>query len=1034
MRVHSLTSARSTAMFTLRHVAHSLCLGLALTLPAWAAPQGSNSCATPQAIFNTGSFAYDTTSATNSAFNGGSAFCTPTQSASFIDRDVFFVWSSPCAGTFTVHNCGDGYDSVIAVHVGSNCSATCIDGNDGASVNCVTATESEVTFLAANATEYLIQIGTWETVGPGATGNINILLNSGSHPNDTCATPAAIAGLGSFAFDATGACTEGFQGASNGCNTESHDNDVFFVWTAASPGDYTISSFASSFQAEVTTYSGTNCSANCLQESGGTVDIRNAFGGSQYLIQVSGWTSGVASTGQLDVSLTAPPGNDDCSTPQAIAGFGSFTFDNIGSTDSGFQGGDAIVCGDTQDGLAPSRDLFFVWAAPCDDTVTVHNCSAGFDSTINVHLGSDCNATCIEGNDGALVNCTGVTPSEVIWSVTTGTEYLIQVGSFATSGPAVSNNFELVSALAGVCPPPSNDGCATPEIISGTGTFTHNSWGATNSGFQGGDPVVCGDTQVGASPGRDTFFLWTAPCDGVATIENCGEGFDSTINVHLGSNCSATCIDGSDSGSVNCTGTEASEVILSVTAGTAYLIQVGAWSTTGPEVISDFRIGLVGALANDTCATPTSIAGLGSFPFDTTGACDSGFQGASGGCTNSSYRRDVFFTWSDTVGGNLRFEMTGSTFDEELAVYIGSNCSATCVAEGANGRIDLTSVTPFTNYLIQVAGWGSSDFGAGTLEVTLSPPPPAKNDCSTPQNIAGLGAFPFDTTNATTSGFDGGNAATCNDTSGGAITNDVFFAWTAPCDGDYTVHNCGSGFDSTIAVHLGSNCLATCIDGQDGANINCSTNAESEVHWTASIGQAYLIQVGGWGPGDIKGAGNIEILLNTAPCPPDGYTITCDPNSNHYAGDYVKLNTSSFGSGIGSNFHLEATDGPPDEFGFFIISATATNALPVFNGILCLDNPTGRYNSLVAVNQGLPQLNSIGQFDAFGVMQSISGNATSSGGSGFDVPSQLPYSPGGQLILPGDTWSFQFWYRDQIAPLPNPGSSANWSNVANVQF
>tara|TARA_R110002072_G_scaffold101524_6_gene223567 strand:+ start:36714 stop:37622 length:909 start_codon:yes stop_codon:yes gene_type:complete len=166
-----------------------------------------------------------------------------------------------------------------------------------------------------------------------------------------------------------------------------------------------------------------------------------------------------------------------------------------------------------------------------------------------------------------------------------------------------------------------------------------------------------------------------------------------------------------------------------------------------------------------------------------------------------------------------------------------------------------------------------------------------------------------------------------------------------------------------------------------------------------------------------------EIRGQAIPLP--ALAVSCDPASNHLGGTYAKLDTSSFGSGVGSDLHLECTDGPIDEFGFILVS-NASASLPLFNGVLCLGTPLGRYNAQIATNQGLPQLNSIGQFDGAGVLQSIFGNATSTGGSGFDVPLELPFTPPGQVIAPFETWHFQCWFRD--------GASANFSNVLEATF
>jgi hypothetical protein len=89
--------------------------------------------------------------------------------------------------------------------------------------------------------------------------------------------------------------------------------------------------------------------------------------------------------------------------------------------------------------------------------------------------------------------------------------------------------------------------------------------------------------------------------------------------------------------------------------------------------------------------------------------------------------------------------------------------------------------------------------------------------------------------------------------------------------------------------------------------------------------------------------------------------------------------------------------------------------------MLCLDtaapNLMGRYNIAGTV------MNSIGIFDAFGVLQN--GVGTSLVGSGFDVPNPIPNIGG--FITVGSTWHFQLWHRD----IP---STSNFSNALTVTF
>jgi hypothetical protein len=325
------------------------------------------------------------------------------------------------------------------------------------------------------------------------------------------------------------------------------------------------------------------------------------------------------------------------------------------------------------------------------------------------------------------------------------------------------------------------------------------------------------------------------------------------------------------------------------------------------------------------------------------------------------------------------------------------------------------------------------------LNVTTPPPPPANNDCSTAIAINAEGAYPFNNTLATTSGFDGGDPVNCMsplnpvNTEFGESADDLFWAFTVPCDGDYSFDTAASPvlLDTRLSLHLGADCTATCITSNDDIDL-AGANYLSQVDLVGLVaGDTYLVQVGMWNETQLVGDGVLTVTNLAGPCPSSSITVTCDPASQHFLGNYAKMGNSSFGSGIGSGLHVEVTDGPAGEFGFILVSADSNSSLAIFNGVLCLGSPQGRYNPLVATNQGDPTLNSIGQFDAAGVLQSLFGNAASTGGSGFDVPANLPFSPAGQMIMPGDMWSFQCWYRDQIAV---PGDTANFSNAIDAVF
>ena len=151
-------------------------------------------------------------------------------------------------------------------------------------------------------------------------------------------------------------------------------------------------------------------------------------------------------------------------------------------------------------------------------------------------------------------------------------------------------------------------------------------------------------------------------------------------------------------------------------------------------------------------------------------------------------------------------------------------------------------------------------------------------------------------------------------------------------------------------------------------------------------------------------------------------TTFCDPADNNSTGVPTVL-TGTFGSGVGSDLHLEVTSGPFNQFGYCLVGTKSTeNGVAIGSGHLCLSvaapNMLGRYNVFGG------SLNSIGLIDAGGVMQNLVG--TSTVGSGFDVPSTLPFG-GNPVILTGNTWHFQVWHREN-------GGDSNLSNGVSATF
>ena len=147
-----------------------LALGLGV-LGGSAAAQGSNACGSAQAINGVGLFPFN-----NSAATADNSSCS-------MGRDVWFRWTAPSTGNFTVSTCGQtNIDSYLAVFGSTSCPPTnplgCVDDSCGL--------QSTIVFAAVSGSQYLIEVGVYQT-SPGGTGNIEI---SSGGSTGGCANPS----------------------------------------------------------------------------------------------------------------------------------------------------------------------------------------------------------------------------------------------------------------------------------------------------------------------------------------------------------------------------------------------------------------------------------------------------------------------------------------------------------------------------------------------------------------------------------------------------------------------------------------------------------------------------------------------------------------------------------------------------------------------------------------------------------------------------------------------------------------------------
>ena len=163
--------------------------------------------------------------------------------------------------------------------------------------------------------------------------------------------------------------------------------------------------------------------------------------------------------------------------------------------------------------------------------------------------------------------------------------------------------------------------------------------------------------------------------------------------------------------------------------------------------------------------------------------------------------------------------------------------------------------------------YAPTDFDlAVCVDVTITddgcgvPDGPDNDSCEDAEAIAGTGNFFFDNTTAST---DGPAHAACLEFGSDQVENDVWFCWTAACDGDTLIQTCGTtGVDTKIAVYDGCGCPAT-----DANLIACNDDTcglQSAVTFSATSGSQYLIRLGTF-PGASGGVGEFNISCISLP-------------------------------------------------------------------------------------------------------------------------------------------------------------------------
>lgn len=258
---------------------------------------------------------------------------------------------------------------------------------------------------------------------------------------------------------------------------------------------------------------------------------------------------------------------------------------------------------------------------------------------------------------------------------------------------------------------------------------------AVNAFCGGALPLACGSEVVGNT---EDGLLATAPDCGAATVSARGlwyaftgngedatlstclnSGYDTKISVFSGSCASLACVVGSDDGP-NCPG-NTSEVTMQTTAGTAYLVLVHGYG----EDEGDFTLRVTctpacTAVENDGCPDASLLA------LQAAGGCESStgttacaFAPATPNPPCDPYANivDTWYAFNSSWATDLNLIIEpGTAGIINAAVYTACAAPAyvDCWTE-VDGPIDISGLSPNTDYLVRVWNGGGNEAGTFTI-------------------------------------------------------------------------------------------------------------------------------------------------------------------------------------------------------------------------------------------------------------------------------------------------------------------------------
>jgi hypothetical protein len=568
-----------------------------------------------------------------------------------------------------------------------------------------------------------------------------------------------------------------------------------------------------------------SCIAIATRSSIGQLLIsgQNLAAGTYYLM-IDSWSPGPVCI-DYDLSIrdcTPPPPNDNCANAQVVGNVMNLPFSTSRATH------------DNDSTCMYSPNLWYLYTATSNATVTVDLCGSSFDTKLAVYDGSSCSPK------PALLFCNDDScglQSGGRFAGVSGNSYLIEVGGYGANSGDGFLTIQAGDPVFGVTPLAITG--AAPLNGSDSDTLT-----VTNTGTAGLAFTVTGN--------QDPFLRLSLEAR-LASLKGLSKA--STASNQLTKPTPA----------VNAPG------YTGITTKKEKPVNFeNKINTPDPSVILQ---------GGDNIATATVIPSLPYTDAGTTAGYTNDYDEL---CTSASTSPDVVYSYFAVEDTYVVVDLCNSLYDTKVFVYAGSYTPGApyacnddaCGDDGWKSLIPRMQVLAGQTYYIVVDGYGG-DFGDYTLSVdytTAPPPPPANDECADAITIP---SFP-----ATVSGTTDGATIDCP---GGLDWNAVWYKFDAPyAQNNVSLDYCPGTFSiPTISIILYAACPTTALEctttfilATNYQWVTCPSGLTNPtMNWTNLPGPAtyYLPVYVGAAGGDFTFDINVT---NYEPC-----VITCPPGA-----------------------------------------------------------------------------------------------------------------------------------------------------------